>query len=291
MGSMSEYQKNDVLCIGSPAIDLVFLVEDFPSPDQISLAHWCKQFCGGSSANVSVGLSRLGLYSGLIGKVGRDPEGVTLLNRLISEGVDIRTVKVTGKTARTVILLTEKGEKTIITDTECVLKSENELPQEFMAEAKAVYIGDCFLPVAQKAVEVTRDTGIVRVLRLKNVHVSSGLDIGPLFDADFVIMNEKTFSYIGEPRENFIITRGKNGCYYVKEDITIEGIPVDPVDTTGAGDAFCAGFIYLLVKKSPVEKALQFANAAGAAATTRYGAMDSMPSRKEVESLLKRPVL
>lgn len=280
--------SNDVVCIGSAAIDSVFLLKEFPSPDQISLAHWRKEFFGGSSADVAVGLSRLGLYTGLISKVGRDPQGVTLLNTLVSEGVDIRAVRISGKTAQTVVLLNEKGEKTIITDTGCVLKTGDEVPHAYLSDAQAVYIGDCFLPVAERAVDIAKKMGVMSFFRLKNVHLSSRLNIEKVIsNADFVIMNERTYSLIDKQNENFIITKGRNGCYYVKEGTTIQGFPVESVDTTGAGDAFCAGFIYKIVKGYSIEDALHFGNAAGAVSTTTYGAMESMPSKGAVESLLR----
>lgn len=277
----------DVVCIGSTVVDFVYLLDDFPSPDQISLAQWCKEFPGGSSANVSVGLTRLGLHSGLISKVGKDPEGVALLNTLVSYGVDIRAVKESGETAKTIVLLTERGEKTIIADTECVLKTENELPRAYMEKAKALYIGDCFVQVAEKAVDIAQELGIVSFLRVKNVHISPGLDIEKIVShADFVIMNERTYSRIDKTSANFIITKGKCGCSSVGEGIHVEGLPVQSVDTTGAGDAFCAGFIYQILKGNTVREALQYGNAAGAASTTKYGAMDSMQSKTEIESLL-----
>jgi ribokinase len=102
-------------------------------------------------------------------------------------------------------------------------------------------------------------------------------------NADYVIMNEKTSTLIRRS-ESTIVTRGKKGCQC--GDIIIKGIPVNTRDTTGAGDAFCAGFMYQIVKGNSLEKALEFGNAAAAASTTVYGAMDSMPSREAVESLL-----
>lgn len=281
--------SNEVVSVGSAAIDSVVLLPDFPSPDQISVAHWCRQFCGGSSANVAVGLSRLGVYTGLVSKVGRDQKGVELLHRLGSEGVDIQEVRISGKTARTLILLTERGEKTIIADTECVLKSEEELPERYISEAQCVYIGDCFLPVAEKAVRIAGNFTLTSVLRVRNVHLPFDRDLKKVISrADFVIMNEKTYSYINGTYSNFIITKGKKGCHYVKDDLSIEGVTVNPIDTTGAGDAFCAGFISQILNKKSIEEALYFANAAGALSTTKYGAMDSMPVRIEIESLLNR---
>lgn len=279
---------NDVVCIGSAAIDSVFLLKEFPLPDQISVAHWCKQFCGGSSANVAVGVARLGLAAGLVSKVGADKEGAQLLDALRSEGVDIEAVNISGKTARTVILLTERGDKTIIADTACVLKTGDEVPEAYVRNARALYIGDCFLPVAEKALDLAQKIGIPTFLRLRYVHVLPGYDLDAIISrADFVIMNEKTYAHIKSNHENIIITKGEKGCYYIKDNLTVEGFPVESVDTTGAGDAFCAGFISSMLRGGPVDTALQGANAAGAVAATRYGAMKSMPSKKEVESLLE----
>lgn len=276
---------NDVVCIGSATMDLTVLVEEFPSSDEIRLACWCKEFCGGSSANVSVGLSRLGLDTGLVSKVGKDQYGTTLLNTLISEGVDVKNVKISGETSKTIVLLNKKGEKMIVADTACVLKSEKELPVSCVQNAKAVYIGDCYLSVAEKALDIAES--IHRIVRLKNVHVSSGLNLEKIITgSEYVIMNEKTYNSMKDEYENFIVTKGVNGCYYVKDDITVKGFSVDAVDTTGAGDAFCAGFICKILERSFVEDALQFGNAAGAVATTRYGAMETMPSKKEIELLL-----
>ncbi|MBU6996921.1 MAG: carbohydrate kinase family protein [Theionarchaea archaeon] len=279
---------NDVVCIGPAAVDTVFLVKEFPTSDEISLALWSREFFGGSSANVAVGLSRLGLYSGLISKVGKDSYGVGLLNTLISEGVDIREVSFCGKTAQSVILVNERGEKEIVADTECALRTGQEIPAEYCTDSTALYLGECFLPAAEKAIELAVENRLNIILRLKNIHLSSGLNLERIIaNADFVIMNEKTHAQMKETRENFVITRGEKGCYFPGDDILVQGISVPCLDTTGAGDAFCAGFMYQILKGESVLGALRFANAAGAASTTRYGAMDSMPSLNEVESLLE----
>jgi sugar/nucleoside kinase (ribokinase family) len=279
---------NDVVCIGPTAVDTVFLVKEFPHSDEISLASWSREFCGGSSANVAVGLSRLGLYSGLISKVGRDSYGVSLLNKLISEGVDVRGISICGKTAQSVVLINEKGEKIIVADTGCALKTEEAIPPEFVTNSKTLYLGECFLPAAEKALDLAVEKGLQTVLRLKNTHLSPELNLEKIVtNADFVIMNEKTHARMKETRQNFIITRGENGCCFPAKNIVVQGISVPCLDTTGAGDAFCAGFIYQVMKGESVLEALRFANAAGAVSTTRYGAMDSMPSPNEIKSLLK----
>lgn len=282
-----EFQNmSNVVCIGSTTMDILVLVPQFPVIDQITLAEWKKEFCGGSSANVAVGLSRLGVYAALVSKVGKDIDGDTLLYTLGSEGVDISAITTSGKTANSIILVNKIGEKMIIADTDCVLETADEVhPEDITGDA--LYVGECFLPVAEKAINIAQKKGMKIFLRMKNIHISSNLYMDELIEnSNFVIMNEKTYSFINADYDNIIVTRGKNGCYYPEKDITVKGIFVNAVDTTGAGDAFCAGLIHHVLNKHPLEDALQFATAAGAVATTRYGAMESMPKKGEIESIL-----
>ncbi|MGD2249660.1 MAG: carbohydrate kinase family protein [Candidatus Methanofastidiosia archaeon] len=276
---------SNVVCIGSTTMDTAVLVDEFPMVNQITLMHWKKEFCGGSSANVAVGLSRLGVDAALVSKVGKNKKGVSLLHTLVSEGVDIQGVVTHGETAETIILVDKRGEKMIIADTGCVLETADEVCPQYIT-GDALYVGECFLPVAEKAVDMAQKNDMKIFLRVKNVHISPDFNVDALIDkSHFVIMNETTYSCIDTEYKNVIVTKGKNGCYYPEKDIKIEGIPVDTVDTTGAGDAFCAGLIHHIMEGYPLEDALHFAVAAGAVATTRYGAMGSMPKQREIAVL------
>ncbi len=63
------------------------------------------------------------------------------------------------------------------------------------------------------------------------------------------------------------------------------GFAVEAVDTTGAGDVFRAGLITGLVAGWPLGKTLRFANAAAALSCTTLGAMNAVPSLRDVQSL------
>jgi ribokinase len=69
----------------------------------------------------------------------------------------------------------------------------------------------------------------------------------------------------------------------------VPGYHVPVVDTTGAGDAFTAGLALALAEGRPLGEAVRFANAAGAVAVTRLGALSAMPTRQEVAALMGRP--
>mgnify|MGYP001313731854 FL=1 len=102
-----------------------------------------------------------------------------------------------------------------------------------------------------------------------------------------------------------IITRGADGCYYSdgRASGRLDGHRVDAVETTGAGDAFVAGLLTRLLERrdrigrfelaadAETVEAVRFANAAGALATTKVGAIPAMPTASEVQALLRRQPL
>jgi len=87
-----------------------------------------------------------------------------------------------------------------------------------------------------------------------------------------------------------VVTCGANGGVVVTKEKTFPYAPfkVDAVDSTGAGDAFCAAMIVGFSDGMPIEQAVRFASAAGALACTRFGAHPSLPWRHEVEALLEK---
>jgi ribokinase len=90
--------------------------------------------------------------------------------------------------------------------------------------------------------------------------------------------------------KGIVMTRGAQGGLVVTKDKTFAYAPfkVDALDSTGAGDAYCAGLIVGLSEGMPFEQAARFASASGALACNRFGAHPSLPWRHEVEALLER---
>ena len=96
-----------------------------------------------------------------------------------------------------------------------------------------------------------------------------------------------------------VVTLGADGCYYDAGSSAgyVRGVPVQVVDTLGAGDAFLGGLLAGLTDRSDASvlddqpaliTALRFANAVGAITTTRYGAIPALPTRGDVEHLLEQ---
>jgi len=110
--------------------------------------------------------------------------------------------------------------------------------------------------------------------------------------ADLIVVNETEAEFYGDSLNAFegllAITYGGKGAVLKKggEDVARSRPPaVHVVDTTGAGDTFTAALTLAIIEGLEFQAALDFACAAGAAATTKAGAQPSLPSRAEVESL------
>lgn len=94
-----------------------------------------------------------------------------------------------------------------------------------------------------------------------------------------------------------VVTLGKDGCKYYTENLrgSVDSVKVKPVDTTGAGDSFVGAMLWGIAKdlsalkdEEKLKEVLRFANACGAIATTKKGAITSMPSEAEVLKFLKK---
>ena len=90
--------------------------------------------------------------------------------------------------------------------------------------------------------------------------------------------------------KNVIITLGVRGAFFTdgKQEVIVPSVKVKAVETTGAGDAFNGGFATAISEGLPIETALQFATCTAAISVTRLGSAPSMPSREEIQALMKK---
>ena len=89
--------------------------------------------------------------------------------------------------------------------------------------------------------------------------------------------------------KNVVITLGSKGLFFKNrdEEVRMRAFNVKAIDTTAAGDAFMGALACGLAENRPIREVLQYANGAGALATTRLGAQPSLPHRKELEAFLE----
>ena len=231
------------------------------------------EMSGGSVANTVAGFANLGGSSAYIGRVKDDQLGGIFNHDMRSLGVDIRLQpSIEGApTARCHILITADGQRTMQTYLgACTELSVDDISSDTMGVPKAVliegYVWD--LPegpaLTQKAIEIANQNGTTVVLSLSDSFcverhrdsfrhvVNNGVDI-VVADEDEVGALMQTTSFddmlhaLGAFENLFAITRSEKGSVIVHGDkrIVQPATPIEAVvDTTGAGDAYTAGFLY-----------------------------------------------
>lgn len=263
--------KRDVIGFGALNVDKLYRVERIASAGEESFITGYDEAPGGSAANTVVGLARLGVNVGYVGKVGNDSEGDLLLQDFSDEGVDTDGVVVSqeGRSGVVMGFIDPRGERTLYVDpgVNDTLGFE-EIDLEYVSNAEYIHVTSF---VGEKPFEAQKQT----LKRLKNIklsfdpgeiYVRRGLTaMMPLLKESYVVLpNENEIrlltgnnyeqgakALIDEGVQVVAVKLGDKGCYVTDgaEDYLIESYEVKVVDTTGAGDAFCAGFLYGLAKE------------------------------------------
>ena len=295
----------EIATIGHIVYDIRNYVERFPEPDHTALMRMHPSVSGGgSAANVAVNLVKLGHASGVIGNVASDRHGKYLLSDLKSHGVDVSQVRVwRGMSGLSVIIIDAAGEVRVIEDLG-VADRRRTIDQDFIRGSKFLHMSGCAFPLLEAGSKVAHKAGIP--ISFDPGRAASRLGekkLAPIFDrCEFLIINRKElFSITGSREESeaarlskqynmvCVIKQGGREIIVKTKDMSSFTVPpyiVKPVDTLGAGDAFCAGFIAGIVEKRSVFESVRFANAVAAAKVLRKGAQ-SLPSRRFIEKRFK----
>ncbi len=277
---------------------------------------------GGAPANVAVAISRLSGDSAFFGRVGQDPLGRFMKQVLKDEGVDTQYMLLDEehRTSTVIVDLDDHGERSF---TFMVKPSADQFlqPQDVPAFKQGEWLHVCSIALAN---EPSRSTTLAAMQAIKaaggyvsfdpNLREEVWLNPADLKSvvlqavalADVVKFSDDELLFLTGQNDlqtalNWlneqynlplvVITQGKKGALVVhnNEQQLVTGKPVNPVDTTGAGDAFVGGLLAGLVacddwhNNDNLLKIIRQANACGALATTAKGAMTALPT----ETLLK----
>ncbi len=269
----------DVVCVGETLVD--FLPAE-PGQRVRDVTAW-QPFIGGSLANVSVGVARLGGRSAYVGVVGTDEFGHFLLERLAAEGVDVSHMRQTAeaKTGLVFISLDARGERSFTyfrTRSAEFLLSERDVDPAFLGRARVIHLGtnSLALPEARAAILRTVDSAraagrIVscdpnirlhawedpEVLRELLGHLLPRCSVVKLSAEEVAFATGRT-----EPEEALrylagsgvmlpVVTLGEAGAVFLwrGEVVRVPAPRARVVDTTGAGDGFIAALLYGLSRR------------------------------------------
>ena len=301
-----------VIVLGSLNMDLVVTTDRLPTPGETLKGRAFATYPGGKGANQAVGAARLGCDVSMMGRVGDDDFGQSLINILAMENVDTSGISLDSseKTGIAIICVDSNGENTIVAvyganmacgsqeieataeriSESSVLLIQNEIPaftsQNISARCKE--IGTTIVwdpaPASNEHIHLLQVSDFVTPNEIEATALA-GIEVSTV---DSAIKACEIISSMGKATP--IIKMGDLGVVYmdahqIKHQI---GFEVDAIDTVAAGDAFNAGFAVALIEGLNVNGAVRFACAAGALATTKYGAQSAMPFRNEVDSFLKK---
>lgn len=281
--------------LGSINIDNVYRVPHLPAPGETLAATARSQGLGGKGANMSVAIARAASRVAHIGAVGAD--GKWTVERLMEYGVDTRRIEVMQDqaTGHAIISVADDGENQIV-----LFEGANRAITESIIGAALTEAspGNTFITQNETtgqrlAVEMAKRLGLKVVYAAAPFDPNSVRDVLPF--TDMLILNqveaEQLEDALGKPVnalgiENVVVTMGAGGCLWMTssgDKIHVPAIPVEPVDTTGAGDTFTGYLVAGLDRGMPMRQALDLATQAGALMVTRLGTADVIPGLKEIE--------
>lgn len=299
--------KFDVVCFGALNVDKLYRVNRIAREDEHSFITDFVEAPGGSAANTAVGLARLGLRVGYIGKVAEDKEGRLLLNDFKKENVNTESIVVskTGISGMVFGFIDKKGNKALYVApgvNDSILFEEINL--KYVNNTKFLhftsFVGEKSFTAQKKLLKFASNAKIS--FDPGELYARRGLvALKPFLErCDVVSPNENEFKLLTgkdykegskillkEGASIVAVKLGKKGCYATdgKESHLIEPYKVKVVDTTGAGDAFCAGFLYGLIKGKDLYECGRLGNFVASRCITKIGARDGLPKISELQNM------
>jgi ribokinase len=304
-----------VIVVGSVNVDLVATVERLPAAGETVTGATFARHPGGKGANQATAAARLGARVAFVGAVGDDSLADEARDALTAEGIDIAQLAVLpGPTGVALILVDAAGENLI-----AVASGANGAltPALVMAAIERlvpgpgdVVVAGCEIPtvVAQAVLQASRARGARTVL---NPAPATGLGWDFLAETDVLVPNRVELGQLAGSsesddeqtaaisllasdrpgvREAVVVTLGASGALLVRRSVpavVVPALPVEAVDTVGAGDALIGALAADLAAGQDLDASVRRGVAAASLATTRRGARAGMPTRAEVDQAVR----
>ena len=301
----------DILVAGEINPDLILTGDVIPAFGQVEkLVDSATLTVGSSSVIFACGAARLGLRVAFIGVCGNDIFGRFMLDEMVRRGVDVSPVIVRedGKTGLSLIL-NRGADRAILTHSGLMAALQaSDIPDPLLQKARHLHVASYFLQTnlqpelpdlfrRARALGLTtsldtnydpseRWIGFDELLAVTNVFLPNEKEaLSLLRELDVNVAGEK----LGSQVETLTIKLGVEGALgiYRGEKVRVQSIPVNVIDTVGAGDSFDAGFLHGYLHKWSLEKSLQLACVCGALSTQRAGGTDGQPTLDEALKFLK----
>jgi ribokinase len=283
--------KLDVLGLGTCNTDFLMNVSRFSDADDEVDIEKLHISLGGSAANFTVGVSRLGLNAGIMARIGKDQYGEYILSEFKQENINTdRLVPIDEKTGMAFIAVEPKGERSIYTfmGANSKFKLENE-DITHIKHSEILHITGMYIEVVEEASKYANILSFNPGALLSSYGLDNLEKI--LKRTDILFLNQKEVTILtdmgcydgalelvetGVPL--VVVTMGNKGAIVFNKSgqIHYPANKLDVLDTTGAGDSFAAGFIASFYQKKSLNECLKSGNESAANCVSKLGALDHL---------------
>ena len=296
--------KFDVIGFGALNVDKLYRVNRIAREGEESFIISMNELAGGSAANTVVGLARLGARTGFIGKVAQDDEGQLLLADFKREGVntDGMVIAKEGNSGTVSAFVDKKGERALY-----VHRSVNdtlvfeEISLEYARQTEFLHLTSMDEKPFEAQKRLTQELSHFKVsLDPGEIYARIGLaKLKPIIKRCFVVMpsesevklltgkgwKEGAKQLLNEGAGIVGVKLGKEGCFITdgNQNHMVPPYKAKVVDTTGAGDAWNAGFLYGLVRKKDLYECGRLGNLVASKCIAKVGARQGLPRVQELK--------
>ena len=290
----------NILVVGSINIDLVMNTERIAKVGETVRGTSFNTFAGGKGANQAVAAARLGANVKMLGAVGNDVYGDTLLDGMQKDGIDVSGIERFDTSTGVAVIVVCNGDNSII-----INAGANALvtPEYIDRHIDAIEWADFVIMQYEIPMETVLHTAKIAHSLGKTVVINPA----PMTDTpdqlikicDLFVPNQtEANTLLGEEcdeqtavkriyelgAKSVIITLGSKGSILFdgQEMEYTPAVKTKAVDTTAAGDCFIGALVTALSEDKPMKEAVQFATKAASISVTRNGAQTSLPYRKEM---------
>jgi len=293
-------EKRDLLTIGHTALDYIIQVNEFPLPNSSTAIKKMRTFHGGAAANVAVVASSLGLKSSLVSADGGDFPGADYQKDLENNNINIQDMIVVkeDKTPTAFVLTDNNHDQIFYFYWGAATRfKESKFPYDAIKNVQAVHLATGDPSFNWKCGKFARTEGkIISFDPGQDLHMYSPQDLLEVLKISDILFGNhheierilKTMKMNVDELRDFgpsivVKTRGREGStIYSDETINVDALEREPVDPTGAGDSYRAGFLKSYLERESLEYCGKLASAVSSFVVEAEGCQTNVPSLEMV---------
>lgn len=298
----------DIVGWGALNIDRLCQVHKFAPTDGETFIYNETKSCGGSASNTIIGTAKLGLNSGYVGKIGLDSNGQMMKDYLKDNNVNTdHLIETEGETGEVIGFVDDEGNRKLYVTPKINDKISNgDIDRDYILNSKLLHLTSFvglddndpsiktqfeILEEISSKITVSFDPGMLYVNKGKDFmdKLISLTDILLINETELLITTqeesfEKAVEKVAPKVDILVVKRSTEGSFIKKgdEEYNVGIFKVDTVDTTGAGDAYNAGFLYGYIKGYSLEESGIIGSYIAAMSTTKTGATEAIPDINDI---------